>query len=176
MDAPDYFQLFGLEAKLSLDAFDLEQKFYALSRKFHPDRFLRATPAEREQALQASAVLNDAYRTLRNPLSRATYVLQRSGIDAAGSKQVPPELLNRVFALNESLEELRGGDASLRPEVEAAHLQWMAILEEADNRLESLFREHDAGNVGALEEIRAVLSRRRFVSNLLSQIDSVLVP
>jgi molecular chaperone HscB len=176
MATPDYFELFGLEPKLTIDIPDLEQRFYSLSRKLHPDRFLRATPAERARAEEATATLNDGYRTLRNPLSRAGYVLARTGPADADSKQVPPELLHEVFALNESLEELREGDASMRPQVEAARAHFLALLAEADTRLEDLFRKHDAGDPAAAGEIRSVLNRRRYVSNLLAQIERVLVP
>jgi molecular chaperone HscB len=176
MDLPDYFQLFGIPQKLSLDLYDLEQRFYALSRKVHPDRFSRAAPAERARAEEASASLNDAYRTLRNPLTRAEYMLARQGLPAAGSGQVPPELLEEVFELNVALDELRGGDSSVQPEVESAHSSFLAELAETDARLESLFRDYDAGEPGASAEIRTLLNRRRYISNLLTEVDRVLIP
>jgi molecular chaperone HscB len=175
MDKPDYFQFFGLEPRLTLDLGDLEQRFYLLSRELHPDRFQRATPAERERALEASALLNDAYRTLRNPLSRAEYMLKRQGIEAGGSKQVPPALLGQIFELNEALEELRSGDSSIRPRVERAQVDFRALLGEADAQIEDLFRKYDAGDAAALGEIRSVLGRRRYISNLLAEIDRGLI-
>ncbi len=172
---PDYFQLFGIVPKLALDLSDLEQRFYALSRKVHPDRFSRAPGARRAKAEDASATLNAAYRILRNPLSRAEYVLARQGLRAAGSEQVPPELLEEVFELNEALDDLRGGESSMRPEVEAAYSRFSLELAAADAWLDHLFREYDAGKPGAAAEIRAVLNRRRYVSNLLTEINRVLI-
>src|SRR3954465_2554983 len=108
----DYFSFFGLPRKLTLDAADLEQRFRALSRQFHPDFFYNATPAERRASLERSSYLNDAYRTLKNPVSRIVYLLELEGVltaadrsETAGSKHVPPALLEEVFALNEELDE-----------------------------------------------------------------------
>jgi molecular chaperone HscB len=176
MSAPGYFELFGLAPKLSLDVRDLERRFYALSRKLHPDRFLRATPAEREQSNQASALLNDAYRTLRNPVTRAEYMLKRSGLEAAESKQAPPELLEEVFELNELLEEVTRGGEEARPRLDAAWRRFRGLLDDADAMLESLSERYDARDGAAPGEIRAVLIRRRYIANLLAQADRVLVP
>ena len=73
----------ALPRKLNLDAADLEQRFRTLSRQFHPDYFYNATPAERRASLERSSYLNDAYRTLRNPIARVEYLLQLEGLAAA---------------------------------------------------------------------------------------------
>ena len=95
MSAPDYFQFFGLEPRLGIDLGDLERRFYRLSRELHPDRFTRGTHAEQERSLEASAVLNDAYRTLRDPIARAEYLLKRLELaaDSPQAEPAPPELL-----------------------------------------------------------------------------------
>ena len=114
----EYYKVLGLEPKLSLDLEDLKQRFYGRSRLWHPDRFTRADPIERERALEMTAVLNDAFRTLRNPVTRAEYFLKQNGIEL--SNNPPPELLEEVFDLNLMLEELREGDHSVRRDLEAA--------------------------------------------------------
>src|SRR5215470_6734772 len=90
---------------------DLEQRYRALSRQFHPDYFYNASAAERRASLERSSYLNDAYRALKNPVSRIEYLLKLEGLAAQGpeqaSKQVPPGLLEEVFALNEELDEIR---------------------------------------------------------------------
>jgi molecular chaperone HscB len=174
--ATDYFQLFDLPPKLSIDAFNLEQRFYELSRKLHPDRFLRATAAERERSLEASAMLNDAYRTLRNPITRAEHLLKLQGREGGGPPQAPPELLTEVFELNEALEEVREGQETARPGLERNWQHFLALLEDADARLDALAARYDAGEPGALEQIRGLLMRRRYIANLLAQVDRVLVP
>src|SRR5947199_6923185 len=126
----DYFGFLGVPRKLNLDAADLERRFRSLSRQFHPDFFYNATPGERRASLERSSYLNDAYRTLRQPISRVEYLLQLEGLAARGpeeaSKQVPPALLEEVFALNEELDEVRALRAGGAPESE-----WKARLDRA---------------------------------------------
>jgi molecular chaperone HscB len=119
----DYFTFFGLPPKLNVNVAALEKDFYELSRKLHPDLNARAGSQEQEWSLEQSSLLNDAYRTLRDPIKRTQYLLRLEGIEleeqsktateqarATGEvkKQiVPPDLLEEVFALNLQLEEFR---------------------------------------------------------------------
>ena len=119
----DYFTFFGLAPKLNLDIAVLEKDFYDLSRRLHPDLNARAGSQEQEWSLEQSSLLNDAYRTLRDPIKRTEYLLHLEGVvleeqsktatenaRATGEikKQiVPPDLLEEVFELNMQLEELR---------------------------------------------------------------------
>jgi molecular chaperone HscB len=119
----DYFTFFGLPPKLNLSVPALEKEFYELSRKLHPDLNARAGSQEQEWSLEQSSLLNDAYRTLRDPIKRTQYLLRLEGVEleeqsksateqarASGEikKQiVPPDLLEEVFELNMQLEELR---------------------------------------------------------------------
>jgi Fe-S protein assembly co-chaperone HscB len=167
----DYFALFGLEPKLSVDSDDLERRFYSLSRELHPDLFQQATPAERQMAEETTARLNDAYRMLRNPISRAEYVLKQNGLSSSDARKVPPEMLDRVFDLNETLEEFRTGDKSVRGSIETAWHDLLAEMTIADATLDQLFAAYDSGDPKALADIRALLDRRRYISNLLDQID-----
>jgi molecular chaperone HscB len=119
----DYFTFFGLPRKLNLDVSALDKDFYALSRKLHPDLNSRSGSEEQEWSLQQTSLLNDAHRTLKDPIQRTQYLLQLEGIEleeqsksateeARSSGQakkqiVPPDLLEEVFELNMQLEELR---------------------------------------------------------------------
>ena len=119
----DYFAFFGLPPKLNVDVAALEKSFYELSRRLHPDLNARAGSQEQEWSLEQSSLLNDAYRTLRDPIKRTEYLLHLEGVvleeqsksateqaRATGElkKQiVPPDLLEEVFELNMQLEELR---------------------------------------------------------------------
>lgn len=119
----DYFSFFGLPPKLNLDVAALAKAFYELSRRLHPDLNARAGSQEQEWSLEQSSLLNDAYRTLRDPIKRTEYLLHLEGVvleeqsksateqaRATGEikKQiVPPDLLEEVFELNMQLEELR---------------------------------------------------------------------
>ena len=119
----DYFTFFGLPRKLGIDVEALDKDFYELSRKLHPDLNARAGSQEQEWSLQQSSLLNDAHRTLKDPIKRTQYLLKLEGVEleeqsksateqARSSGQVkkqivPPDLLEEVFELNMQLEELR---------------------------------------------------------------------
>jgi molecular chaperone HscB len=119
----DYFTFFGLPGKLNLDTAQLERDFYALSRRLHPDINARAGGHEQEWSLEKTSQLNDAYRTLKDPVSRTEYLLRLQGVQLEEQSKaateearktgvvkkqvVPPDLLEEVFELNMQLEELR---------------------------------------------------------------------
>jgi len=181
----DYFSFLGLPRKLNIDAADLEQRFRALSRQFHPDFFYNATPAERRASLERSSYLNDAYRTLRQPISRIEYLLKLEGLGASGpseaSKQVPPGLLEEVFALNEELDEIRELRAN-----GAAATEWQARLERARQPIEAKRVQHEmqlqelaaqwdaGGGPDALKALRDQFLERNYIHNLLAGIEREL--
>jgi molecular chaperone HscB len=168
-----YYEAFGLEPALSLDADDLKKRFYDRSRQWHPDRFSRASSAEQEKALEMTAVLNDAFRTLRDPIARAEYFLKENGFEL--SKEAPPELLEEVFELNMALEELRDGDDSARPQLIEARDRFVAMRETIDGELGASATRYDASREKAvLDEIRATLNRRRYIRNLIKEVENVL--
>jgi molecular chaperone HscB len=119
----DFFTFFGLPRKLNLDVAALEKDFYELSRKLHPDLNARAGSQEQEWSLQQSSLLNDAHRTLKDPIKRTEYLLKLEGVELEEQSKtateqarstgqlkkqiVPPDLLEEVFELNMQLEELR---------------------------------------------------------------------
>ena len=173
----NYYDFFGLEHTLDLDLRDLEKRFYSLSRQYHPDRYTLKSREEQQYALDATAILNDAYRTLREPLARAEYLLKENGFDIGeqGSKNVPPELLEEVFELNMALEELRGGDDSARPALEEAQAKFIGMRDAIDKELAEKFQEYDRGrDRAALSDIRGVLNRRRYVRNLVTEVEKEL--
>ncbi len=194
----DYFASFGLPRKLRLDAAELEKRFHQLSWKLHPDNFVRAGEYERELSLERSSQLNDAYRALRDPISRVEYLLAREGMRKEGEhkQQAPPELLEEVFELNESLDELRrarqagaaasdgaGGMAALRRKLEAAQKNFEEKLSAVDAELEGVFGEWDAAlGAGAAEAARKkvmakmndILNRRSYIRNLVASVQKEL--
>jgi molecular chaperone HscB len=204
-ERPDnYFAQFGLPRHLRIDTAALEKSFYTQSRKLHPDRFASRPPAEQEAALAASSKLNDAYRTLRDPIARTEYLLALEGIQleeqsraatdaarAAGTekKQVaPPDLLEEAFELNMQLEEMRMArkmgedDPSTRADLEAARTKFTAMLNDAQQQLESLWSQwdtaEDANNPIAREAAKqsmvALLNRRSYIRNLVRDVNAAL--
>ena len=162
---PDYFAIFDLPRNLDLDAADLEKRFYAQSRKLHPDRFARKGQEEREKAEQDTAALNDAYRTLREPIPRVMYLLKLEGFDIGeqGTKHVPPELLEEIFELNMALEEDAGSAG-------AARQRFLEMLADVDREIQQKFSEWDsAHDRQILAEVRGLLNRRKYISNLIEK-------
>ena len=195
---PDFFSFLGLSRKLTIDIRDLEQRYRALSRQFHPDYFYNASAAERRTSLERSSYLNDAYRTLKNPVSRIEYLLKLEGEpDTAVSaearthpgraKAAPPAgLLEEVFALNEELDDIRTDRAAGAPAGE-----WKARLERAREPIERKRVEHEAAleqlsakwdalvDVSSadaqkrlvLDELRERFLERNYINNLLAGIE-----
>jgi molecular chaperone HscB len=162
----DYFAFFGIPHKLKIDTAALERDLYSLSRKLHPDLFVRATSQEQQWSLEQSSMLNDAYRTLRDPIARTEYLLKLEGVQleeqskaaterarATGElkKQVvPPDLLEEVFELNMQLEELKANkklgedDPNLTRDLEHAKAGFEAKLNIIGGELERRWAEWDA--------------------------------
>src|SRR4029079_6967078 len=76
----DFFAVFGLPRKLNLDEAALQRDFYRLSREYHPDKFARASSADLQAAMEKSSQLNDAYRALKDPVSRTQHLLELEGV------------------------------------------------------------------------------------------------
>jgi molecular chaperone HscB len=186
-----YFAFFGLPQKLTIEPASLEGQFHMLSWKLHPDNFVRAGEFERNLSLQRSSQLNDAYRTLRDPIARVEYLLEHLGVRKEGTtkQQAPPELLEEVFELNESLDELReartaGGDvAALQGRLEAAQQNFQEDLDDVDAELATLGHEWDAAvdfggeeakKTVLLARMNEVLNRRAYIRNLVAGVQKEL--
>ena len=189
----DYFAFLGLPRKLTIDSVDLEQRFRGLSRQFHPDYFLNASLTERRASLERSSYLNDAYRTLKQPVGRIEYLLQLEGLAARTpqevSKQVPPALLEEVFALNEELDEIRelraGGTPRdvLNARLEKARQPIERKRVEHEEQLNRLSVQWDAlvdrdvsgaDRMVVLETLRDRMLERNYINNLLAGIEKEL--
>jgi molecular chaperone HscB len=195
----NYFTQFDLPLHLHIDLPALEKSFYAQSRKLHPDRFAAKPQSEQDAALAASSALNDAYRTLRDPIARTEYLLSLEGIqleeqsraatDAAkasgtAKKQIaPPDLLEEAFELNMALEEMRmDPDPNVRKDLEAAREKFTAMLAETQTQLESLWTAWDtaidandaAQKDAAKTSMVALLNRRSYIRNLVRDVNSAL--
>src|SRR5262249_14894836 len=141
--------------------------------------FGRKSERERQYSLDASSILNDAHRTLKDPIKRANYVLGMEGLELAEqrSKDVPPELLEEVFELNMALEELRSGDEDARAQLDRAGKDFERMLGETDTELSALFDEYDSSpSRDTLLKVRGVLNRRKYIQNLVDEVQAELAP
>jgi len=184
----DYFTFMGLPRRLGLDAQELERRFRELSRQFHPDYFYNASQAERLASLERSSYLNDAFRTLRNPVSRIEHLLAIEGYAPAtteGQSKAPASLLEEVFELNEQLDairELRDGGADpadVARRFERAKAPIEARRVEHEQRVAQLSERWDAQRAdgpaddrrGTLEALRQCVLERNYITNLIAAID-----
>jgi molecular chaperone HscB len=200
----NYFAFFGMPRKLNVDVARMEREFYELSRNLHPDRNARADKREQEWSLEQSSLLNDAYRTLKDPIKRTEYLLRLEGVEleeqsksatetarATGEvkKQVvPSDLLEEVFDLNMQLEELRAqkklgeDDPALIEEVGKQKLELEqkhdALLGELSGYWNEWDNATDNGNEKEMRQARdkmvEVLNRRNYIRNLVRDVNEVL--
>jgi molecular chaperone HscB len=189
----DYFGMFGLPPQLDLDVQTLEKQFYRYSRKLHPDLHARASQQEQEWSLAQASLLNDAYRTLKNPLDRTKYLLRLEGVQfeedrGPNPSKVPADLLEEVFELNMQLEELRQNqkmgedDPQLRRDLEAAKNQFATQLSALDEQVRSQWsawdeaweKNDEAKKAAAKEAMTALLQRRSYLQNLVRDVDQTL--
>src|SRR5215470_4759275 len=186
-EGTDYFALFGLPRKLWIEMGALEQKFLQLSWKLHPDNFVNASEDERELSLKRSSELNDAYRTLKDPVARVEYLLAIESERKEGEKkqQAPPELLEEVFELNESLDELREAKAAgleldgMKERLRAAEKNFGEKLAEVDAEMQSTAKDwdkalHSGGDDATRKKIMTRLNehlnRRSYIRNLVMNV------
>ena len=179
--SPDYYRFFSLPKTLAIDDEALQQTFYQMSRLLHPDRYGRRPERERTYSLEATAILNDGYRVLKDPVRRAEYVLRENGFQVGEqrSNEVPPELLEEVFELNMMLDELKAGGDDVVPQLEEARDRFLAMLDSIGSELDDEFLSHDAASGGdarmaSLTAIRGILHRRRYIRNLVDEVDRQL--
>jgi molecular chaperone HscB len=199
-----YFEFFGLPHKLHIDVPALERQFYALSRKLHPDRFAGKSAAEQEAALAQSSQLNDAYRTLKDPIARTQYLLTLEGVqleeqskaatDAArisGERKkqiVPDELLEEVFELNIQLAEMRAAkemgedEPELRRDLLTAKDAFDEKMVATQAELEDLWTAWDAAldagddavKTAARDAMVVLLNKRTYLRNLVRDVNAAL--
>ena len=190
----DYFSFFGLPYKLNLEPDKLEREFYALSRHLHPD--INAVSSDREQ-------LNDAYRTLKDPITRTEYLLRLQGVQLEEQSKaateearrtgkvkkqvVPPDLLEQVFELNMQLEEARMNkkmgepDRNLERELQDTKKQlqakydgMMAELHAAWNEWDTLVERTGQGDTVLEDDRLAVRDKMVDVLNRRSYLRNLL--
>jgi molecular chaperone HscB len=186
-----YFEVLGVPVAAT-DA-ELTRRFHELSRRYHPDRWATADAATQAIALDSAALLNDAYRTLKDPFARAQYLLRRErseGIgpdDTRNSAQAPPPpqaLFAQVLELQEALMEFQEARLEddqavlerLRPALVQARETFEAAYNSLRERLGDLFVRWDAGTdrTAVLENIAEVIGTRGYLRRVLTNLDAAL--
>lgn len=186
----DYFTCFGIPRRLSIDAQQLETKFYELSRAFHPDFYQNKSDAEQTISLGNSAMLNTAYRTLRDPIQRAEYLLDLEAGSVKNIRTTPPaDLFEEILELQDTLDEFRASDrtsdaaAALRTRLQSERTSLEHRQRNMETQIQRLFDQWDAlqdrGEATEqarterdriLKEMRDLLSNRTYVKNIVNDL------
>ena len=181
-----YFEVFGLPRTLRIDGGELQAKFYELSRRHHPDFQQAASHEEQARALTQSALVNAAYRTLRDPIARVDYLVRleegretREG--SAMKPPAPPELLQEIFEIQEMLEDAKAGglDAGGREQLAAERERLAARCREEEERLTgALSSDWDAAvpsdRPRLVTAFKEVLARRAYLRTVVDDLDAAL--
>jgi molecular chaperone HscB len=162
----DRFAALGLPRKFAVSGEALEGRFRELSRKLHPDRFAKGTAEERVASAQATTTLNDAYRALKQPVVRATYLLELEGFGLGEGDRVAPEFLQEILELREALEEAKArGD---RAELDRLGADMKARRRAAVDEIARLFEPFDArGDKSGFPAIKDRLIALRYFDRFL---------
>lgn len=182
----DLFAALDLPRKLQLDSSQLESIYHDLGRRIHPDRFASATPKVRSASLRATALLTRAYRTLRDPVSRAGYWLQLHGQKPTDqSKGVPADVAAMVFETQEELADLRqarnensANASDLQTSVNEKRAEVVAMLESLGSDLERSFvaldENQDSLRDDAVAQLQGQLAKLAYLKTLLRDIEKTL--
>jgi molecular chaperone HscB len=164
----NYFELFGLPRRFEVDTALLEERYLAISRNIHPDKYATAGEGMQAFALRASASVNNAYDVLRDPLHRAEYLLESAGgKSATQDKRVPQDLLAEVLMLREELEEARATND--RTALEALRTLVARRKQETEHKVASLSRDLNTAAGEVKDELRLQLNALKYLNNLLAQ-------
>jgi molecular chaperone HscB len=155
----DKFALLGLEPSFD-EPQGLDDQFRALSRKLHPDRFARATPRERRYSLEQTTLLNDAYKTVKDPVRRAEHLLALRGIKV--EPKMSPEFLEQTLEDRERLLEAKMSGAPLEPLAKGVREQRDRTLSQVRELVE---------NGGDLAQAAELLARTRYYARYLDEVE-----
>jgi molecular chaperone HscB len=156
---PDKFALLGVSRSFD-EPEGLDEKFRALSRKLHPDRFARATAQERRFSLEQTTLLNDAYKTLKDPVRRAEQLLALRGI--SGEVKMAPDFLEETLDDREKLLEAKASGEPLDPLAQG-------VREKRDHTLQEVRKLVDSG--GDLSRAAELLARMKYYARYLDEVE-----
>ena len=168
----NYFELFALPVQLRVDKIALRQKFFALSRQSHPDRFAQDSAAAQEQALETAAHLNKAYKTLTDDEGILKYVLQEKGLLEEEEKYtLPPDFLMEMMELNEAVSE-----AETTPEKNGLQSQLQNLKKELYEPVEAIIENYREGITTEKEllQVKDYYFKKKYLQRLAQQLNQML--
>ena len=170
----DYFELFGMQPAFAIDMEQLSMRFRELQRSAHPDRYASASAQDKRLSVQNAALINEAYQTLRSPLSRGRYLLQRYGANLDDTDtSMDPAFLMEQMELREALAAVSAADDpfdrldGLRNRIEGKERDMVAQLQ---HRLDEVIASQDSD---ALQQGLQLVRKMQFMQRLLSEVDEL---
>ncbi len=180
-EAQSHYQVLGYDQEtLSVDLSDLEKRLFTLSKKFHPDRFASRSSLEQQFSHDRSSAINNAYRILKDPITRAKYIVEKElGSIEEKSAKVPIEMADFFFEIDDILDTIREcdgkPDASAVQEVQNAERDLNAKGKGLEADLQQQFAKYDQSHDRQIvEKMKEILSERSYIKSFLRQIDSTL--
>jgi molecular chaperone HscB len=182
----NFFEVFELPRRLVVDGDELQRRFYALARRTHPDFHQAAGPAQRAAAEERAALVNAAYRTLRDPIARAEYVVRLEEGAAAvpggpSTPKAPPALLAEMFEIQEALAEAKAGplDEATRARLVAQRQTLQERYAAEETRLRGPLAERwdaasDAERPAALAGLKEALATRAYLRTVIGDLTEAL--
>ena len=173
-----HFQVLGLPQSHFLAPAAIEERFKELNKKLHPDRFAQKTPRERRMSLEWTTAVNDAFRTLKDPLKRATYLVKLNGIDVEkesgpdAMRRLSPVFLEEVLEQREVLEEAKAAKdlAKVRALAQSAQARTDAALGALSAALKRFEASSDRS---ALEQAGASLAALKYFSRFQEEVEAI---
>ncbi|MBL8447472.1 MAG: Fe-S protein assembly co-chaperone HscB [Zoogloeaceae bacterium] len=165
----NHYELFGLPVSFRIDGAELDRAYREVQGQVHPDRFAHLSDLEKRVSMQWATRVNEAYRVLRTPLSRACYLLELQGVDPAleSNTAMSPEFLMEQMEWREAVADAR--DSGEVAELEVLQRRIRGEAKALDSGLEdALDRRH------ALEDGRDLVRRMMFLTKLQHEIDNAL--
>lgn len=163
----DYFSLFGLPERYALDSGQLEAAYRKVQAQVHPDRFAHRPEGERRVAMQWATLANEAYRALRNPLTRGRYLLSRRGteIDAERNTAMSPAFLMQQMEWREAVEDAHGDNVALADLLDRMQEEEQAMFQQLGRQLDV-----SDDSAGAAETVRRLM----FIERLRTEIEDAM--
>ncbi len=167
----NYFELFGLPVGYVVDTHALSERYRDLQRVVHPDRFANASDQERRLSIQGAALINEAFETLKDPVTRGSYLLGLHGIemDTLNESTQDMEFLMQQMELREELEEVRS-----QPDPYEAVLE---ISNRVNKQITSLVGQmavqFETPTEEQLDEAREILRKMRFLQKLRNEAEGL---
>lgn len=160
--------MLGLTPSLRVEADSLREAFYDLSRKVHPDKFATVPAPQPSYALRWSTAVNRAYQTLRDPVQRAHYLLELEGTPVGAQAQVPLDLAETYFDLQDYLsepggeEKMAGFRSDLQQQLDGPEGEWNRIAEAWDK---------NENRAATAAELQALLTRQRYLRSMIADLE-----